>query len=422
MSGTITINANDLINATYNQLYNKLYPQLKSQITKEPEVAQQPYSYIIWTDGTNYYAKNGQTGQIEFSGTDACKVIQQAINALPNYYSGVIHIKAGTYVCRSLINVPSGDIHFEIRGEGLHNTILSFETNETFDQLRGAITVISNDFYNDRPFGLSTAPVSGLGVSAFLGIRDLTLWVKDPNLNGIVLSKIPRLIIQNVRIKGYYTDTVPPFTPNTAGLYVYLSFNSEINIIENLITTGFTTGINIFLDHAILIGVQSARVRVGMKLNGYDVVAIRPHVYLVHEVAYELVGKGTGITLICPKAEGPTSSYAVVFKIPSDQTPIANIYGLTTYGTFASLINTPYQNIRFYGLGWQTSGVATIPTGSTRVTISHGLVTTPNKVLITPLAQPPGKLWVENITSTSFDIVTDTAPTTNLNIAWNAEV
>jgi hypothetical protein len=29
---------------------------------------------------------------------------------------------------------------------------------------------------------------------------------------------------------------------------------------------------------------------------------------------------------------------------------------------------------------------------------------------------------VENITSTSFDIVTDTAPTSDLNIAWYAEV
>jgi len=68
------------------------------------------------------------------------------------------------------------------------------------------------------------------------------------------------------------------------------------------------------------------------------------------------------------------------------------------------------------------SGVATLSAGSTRVTVSHGLVATPTKVLITPLGQPPGKLWVENITSSSFDIVTDTAPTSNLNIAWYAEV
>jgi parallel beta-helix repeat protein len=73
MSGTITISLTDLLNA--------VYPQLKSQITKEPEIAEHGYRYIIWTDGTNYYAKNGTTGQIEFSGTDASTVIQEAIDA-----------------------------------------------------------------------------------------------------------------------------------------------------------------------------------------------------------------------------------------------------------------------------------------------------------------------------------------------------
>jgi len=70
----------------------------------------------------------------------------------------------------------------------------------------------------------------------------------------------------------------------------------------------------------------------------------------------------------------------------------------------------------------RNGGVATIPSGSTRVTVSHGLAKTPTKFQITPLGQPAGKLWVENITSTSFDIVTDTAPASNLNVSWYAEV
>ncbi len=42
-------------------------------------------SYIIWSDGltpSTYYAKNGTTGAIDFSGTDAATVIQTTINAL----------------------------------------------------------------------------------------------------------------------------------------------------------------------------------------------------------------------------------------------------------------------------------------------------------------------------------------------------
>jgi hypothetical protein len=70
----------------------------------------------------------------------------------------------------------------------------------------------------------------------------------------------------------------------------------------------------------------------------------------------------------------------------------------------------------------RNSGVATIPAGQARVRVSHGLRQAPSKVLITPLGSPPGKIWVENIGSTNFDIVTDTAPTANLNVAWQAEV
>jgi hypothetical protein len=39
-------------------------------------------SYVIFTDGTNVYARNGNTGEIEFSGADASIVINNALNVL----------------------------------------------------------------------------------------------------------------------------------------------------------------------------------------------------------------------------------------------------------------------------------------------------------------------------------------------------
>jgi parallel beta-helix repeat protein len=56
-------------------------------------------SYIIFIDGTTIKARNGQTGAIEFSGTDASTVIQQAINALGTS-GGRVFIKAGTYTMK----------------------------------------------------------------------------------------------------------------------------------------------------------------------------------------------------------------------------------------------------------------------------------------------------------------------------------
>ena len=68
----------------------------------------------------------------------------------------------------------------------------------------------------------------------------------------------------------------------------------------------------------------------------------------------------------------------------------------------------------------ENSGVATIPSGSTRATVEHGLATAPTKVLLTPYTNI--RVWVENITSTSFDVVTDTSLTTDVQVAWYAEV
>jgi len=67
------------------------------------------------------------------------------------------------------------------------------------------------------------------------------------------------------------------------------------------------------------------------------------------------------------------------------------------------------------------SGQAIISSGSTSVTVNHGLSCTPSKVLITPLGQPSGNLWISNITNTSFAINISTAPSANLSVAWLAE-
>jgi len=47
-------------------------------------------SYLIYSDGTTFFARNGITGNIDFSGTGVLTVIQNAINALS---SGVIYLR-----------------------------------------------------------------------------------------------------------------------------------------------------------------------------------------------------------------------------------------------------------------------------------------------------------------------------------------
>jgi hypothetical protein len=355
---------------------------------------------------------------IEYSDTDASNVIQHTVNALQNYYSGRIHIRAGKYVFKNPITLPN-DIHLTISGEGMHNTILRFETNASYPS--AAISYISDKFYQDNPFTISGEALSGLGLSAYLEIKDLTIWVKDPNLHGLWIQKIPRLVLRNIRIKGLYETSLPPWNPSTDGIYIPLSISNDFYVLDHVIVSGFTVGIEIFADHTLLNMIEVGLTQVAIKIGGNGIVMIRPHVYRVGSLAYYFVYSGSYITVIEPRAESGYGT-ATVVSIESGSTPYVDIFGLTYSGDFAKLITNPVPTVRFYGHRWQNSGVATISAGSTRVTVNHGLISTPTKFQITPLGQPPGKLWVENITNTSFDIVTDTAPASNLKVSWYAEV
>jgi hypothetical protein len=74
-----------------------------------------------------------------------------------------------------------------------------------------------------------------------------------------------------------------------------------------------------------------------------------------------------------------------------------------------------------YKFAKRNSGVATVPAGSTSVTVQHRLVCRPGKVIITPLAQPPDGIWVSDITEDTFTIRVSQAPQSNMPVAWMAE-
>ena len=102
---------------------------------------------------------------------------------------------------------------------------------------------------------------------------------------------------------------------------------------------------------------------------------------------------------------------------------ISNIIVGNVNGQLGGLNNLgPNSKVKYnVGAPTSTSGQTTIPTNATSVTVSHGLICAPSKVLVTPLAQPSGSIWVSDITSTQFTINISTAPTANLPIAWYAE-
>jgi len=91
-----------------------------------------PPSYVISKIGNKYYAKNGETGEIEFSGTDAATVIQSAIDAVEAQGGGKVFLKQGTYILNSQINLCSNLV---LEGEG-RATVLKLKDGANFNALQ----------------------------------------------------------------------------------------------------------------------------------------------------------------------------------------------------------------------------------------------------------------------------------------------
>jgi len=105
-----------------------------------------PASYIIWKDGSTYYATNGTTGLIEIQSTDASTVIQYAIDklvALPDVY-GRVHIMDGEYIINQPI-IPDEGIW--IQGNGIKNTILKLGDGVNDDVIKDTRSFSNNKMF-----------------------------------------------------------------------------------------------------------------------------------------------------------------------------------------------------------------------------------------------------------------------------------
>ena len=90
-------------------------------VTQALQYPQQAASYIVWVDSGTYYAKNGDTGVIDYSSTNAT-VIFNAI-FVPN--AGLIQIKTGTYYIDRNITIQD---RTTVIGEGKSSTYIRRNT------------------------------------------------------------------------------------------------------------------------------------------------------------------------------------------------------------------------------------------------------------------------------------------------------
>ena len=163
-------------------------------------------SYIIFTDGTNVYAKNGDTGAIEYINTDTAKVIQYAVNNVIGNGGGKIFIKRGLYNANSQIWIKSTigkAVRVILEGEGGATGIAEESTTRiVFSNLsltnENSSTCIRVGYrYDDSGNEVSNWDNNGVKIE----IKDLSIHCYDTRYRGLVIEgSSDRFDLENVGI------------------------------------------------------------------------------------------------------------------------------------------------------------------------------------------------------------------------------
>lgn len=100
-----------------------------SIITITPPSLNSPYSYTVFTDGSTVYMKNGTTGQIDYTSSNASKLLQFAAGNL-SLVGGTVFVKDGLYYVDSTIylNYSGVTIQGETWGIDVYGTRLQLTT------------------------------------------------------------------------------------------------------------------------------------------------------------------------------------------------------------------------------------------------------------------------------------------------------
>jgi len=459
-------------------------------------------SYIIFKEGDMVYAKNGSTGKIDFSGTDASTVIQSAIDNLP---SGKIYIKAGTYIISSAI-APKSNI--EIVGEGINKTVLDasnqgcaiFHQTTSINNfaIRDLYLLSENnnafqlDIYNAKYFTIqnikcrNTATGYGYGIylqsCKYFNIKDIIIDTRGTGIcvysssngciSGVIAIRIQSGANDIIRVEksNHITvgNVIADGTASSDGIYRGINIRSSehINVINCAITktrdAAYLIAHSNYVNIIGCIGSYTTSSAGGVwarnvthltiadsqfNYNYYDGILIG-ETQTSGEVSEYIVisntqtinnnqagGERCGIRLI--NGNGITRKAIIENCIAVDNQDTPTQYdGIQTvsssgdniirnnivFGNTNKQIN-PHTDDQVSGnLGYITenSGSATITSGSTSVTVNHGLAGTPTTITVTP-AGNIGNVWVDSITSTSFTIHCETAPSSDTTVYWYAE-
>ena len=426
-----------------------LYVLIRPVDRKEFEERTFPHAYdvLIYQKDSHVYAKDRNGNVICSNSPTAC--IQEAIDNIIDLGGGYIFIMKGTYYINRTINIGSKDIMREyiyIDGskpvlvptgdfpmfniinitQSLLGNIYIYDINNVVSRNSFAIIVDSisytelfNISINNYGSGIqlkSSIPYNTTRMSTLRNIR-----IIQPKFRGIE-------VWANVHDTSFESISVE--SPGENGI----TFDHTLNALPDMDISGGNQMTNIIVLLAGGIGIYIVDwselfatnvITDSNTLDGLNITSVNssPQRLFFYNL-WSSMNRGIGINL------NGSSSFPIQdvyiygvsrFNSVGVQSNYAYAYMVLMLNNNTTQTNISNSSIIIKGLNTENSGQATIPANTTSITVNHRLICAPSKVLVTPLGQPPGQLWISNITSTSFNINISTAPTADLPVAWYAE-
>jgi len=221
-------------------------------ITIEPGSFTETASYVIWTDGTTIYAKNGQTGAIDYSGTNAASVIQSAINALTD---GLIFFRNAQYNITSQLTIDDGK-NIVLCGESREKTVFKDDRDTDWSKtitggsdLTSNVTIRNIKFDRSVPSSTSTHKYciydcnwNRLVVENCIFIGNLIVAENEVNMNlmgAVICNKLNEFIAKDNYVENFQYGLL---TDSSTGSNLYKYALIQNNIVKNSATWALGIG------------------------------------------------------------------------------------------------------------------------------------------------------------------------------------
>ena len=356
----------------------------------------QPYGYIIYKEGTTYYAKNGATGVIDYSlptTTNTAPLIQNAYDNLTT--NGMMYIKDGVYQTEDTLLFDDGEKW--VIGESQSTQIYYKNDAGLLAVQFGDPAVVKNrgGMRNLRIYGYGGADV-GLEVSSRYATFD-NIWINSFHA-GIGL-KLECDYAGGMYFNNFYNLR---FNDNLTDLTIGQDSTYDCNA-NTFYGPVFDAGFGV--DTGIIITKGDTNTFINPKLSS-KTTAIQIDSGINDFYAPRIEACTTGFNI------SATNIRVFGGSITTTATPVTD-----------AGVNNKFRDV--YGFITSNSGTATILTANTSIVVAHGCAYTPTAadITITPTENPtntPGLLWVDTIGAANFTINCENDPgASNLDVSWS---